>query len=102
MKYIACEDDWPESWRLSHRFDLEEVWGRISNRGYAYAYDTRRQQTLALMQGVLQPGARVLDIAAAQGKVQSPCTRVAKELGAGRAAVVDRPHSRMVDQRNDG
>ena len=70
MKQIACQDSWPESWKLSYRFDLEEVWGRISNRGYAYAYETRRQQTLALIEGAqdaLRPGARVLDIAAAQG-----------------------------------
>lgn len=70
MKQIACQDSWPESWKLSYRFDLEEIWGRISNRGYAYAYETRRQQTLALIEGAqdaLPPGARVLDIAAAQG-----------------------------------
>lgn len=67
MKQIACDPHWPESWKLSHRFDEEELWGATHNHGYAYAYDTRRQHTLALLQGVLQPGARVLDIAAAQG-----------------------------------
>ena len=59
MKQIARDENWPESWKLSHRFDQEELWGPISNRGYAYAYESRRQQTLALMQGVLQPGASV-------------------------------------------
>lgn len=31
MKHVTCEASWPESWKLSHRFDQEEVWGRISD-----------------------------------------------------------------------
>jgi 2-polyprenyl-3-methyl-5-hydroxy-6-metoxy-1,4-benzoquinol methylase len=46
---------------------LEEVYGEISNRGYAYAYSNRRAHALRLIKEVLEPGAKILDLAAAQG-----------------------------------
>jgi 2-polyprenyl-6-hydroxyphenyl methylase/3-demethylubiquinone-9 3-methyltransferase len=46
---------------------LQEVYGEIGNRGYAYAYANRRRRTLELITEVLEPGARILDMAAAQG-----------------------------------
>jgi 2-polyprenyl-3-methyl-5-hydroxy-6-metoxy-1,4-benzoquinol methylase len=59
--------DWPASWVESYAFDLQEVYGDVSNFGYAYAYRNRRDATLGLLQEVLEPGARILDVAAAQG-----------------------------------
>ena len=67
MLPVQFRHDWPESWKISHPYDLEEVYGPINIRGYAYAYANRRKQTLALLTEVLPPGSRVLDIAAAQG-----------------------------------
>ena len=67
MKTLQLKEDWPESWKVSFPYDLEEVYDEITNQGYAYAYDNRRQQTLRLLTEVLDPGARILDIAAAQG-----------------------------------
>jgi 2-polyprenyl-6-hydroxyphenyl methylase/3-demethylubiquinone-9 3-methyltransferase len=67
MKRVYIQDSWPDSWQYSYPYDLEEVYGEITNRGYAYAYENRRKQTLRLLSEVLTPGARILDIAAAQG-----------------------------------
>ncbi len=67
MKRVELEDHWPASWKASYRYDLEEVYGQIQNRGYAYAYDQRRRATFRLVTEVLPPGERILDIAAAQG-----------------------------------
>src|ERR1017187_8950178 len=67
MKRVFIREDWPDSWKYSYPYDLEEVYGEISNRGYAYAYDNRRKVTLRLLTEVLIPGARILDVAAAQG-----------------------------------
>lgn len=67
MKRVYMQESWPDSWKYSYPYDLEEVYGEITNRGYAYAYDNRRRQTLRLLTEVLTPGARILDIAAAQG-----------------------------------
>jgi 2-polyprenyl-6-hydroxyphenyl methylase/3-demethylubiquinone-9 3-methyltransferase len=67
MKRVHIQESWPDSWKYSYPYDLEEVYGEITNRGYAYAYDNRRKQTIRLLTKVLTPGARILDIAAAQG-----------------------------------
>jgi len=67
MKRVHIQESWPQSWKYSYPYDLEEVYGVITNRGYAYAYDNRRRQTLRLLSEVLTPGARILDVAAAQG-----------------------------------
>ncbi len=67
MKRVRVEDSWPESWKYSYPYDLEEIYGEIANRGYAYAYDNRRTQALRLLTDVVAPGARILDIAAGQG-----------------------------------
>jgi len=67
MKRVNIQADWPDSWKNSYPYDLEEVYGEITNRGYAYAYDNRRKQTLRLLTEVIAPGARILDIGAAQG-----------------------------------
>ena len=67
MRRVHIEKSWPESWKYSYPYDLEEIYGEITNRGYAYAYENRRQHTLRLLTEVLAPPARILDLAAAQG-----------------------------------
>lgn len=67
LKHIDLDENWPASWKASYLYDLEEVYGQIKNRGYAYAYDRRRRATFELITEVLPPGARILDMAAAQG-----------------------------------
>ena len=67
MKQVCFQENWPSSWKGSYSYDLEEVYGKVTHRGYAYAYHNRRNHTLRLLQEVLPPGANILDIAAAQG-----------------------------------
>jgi 2-polyprenyl-3-methyl-5-hydroxy-6-metoxy-1,4-benzoquinol methylase len=67
VKRIEPQPDWPQSWRDSYFYDQSEIYGEISHHGYAYAYANRRRETLRLLTEVLAPGARILDIAAAQG-----------------------------------
>lgn len=67
MKKVTPEETWPESWKYSYPYDLEEVYGQVSCHGYAYAYENRRCKTLALVEEVVPPGSRILDVAAAQG-----------------------------------
>ena len=67
MKQIRPEAGWPESWRKSYEYDLQEIYGEISNRGYCYSYDHRRRHAIDLLAGALAPASRILDIGAAQG-----------------------------------
>jgi 2-polyprenyl-6-hydroxyphenyl methylase/3-demethylubiquinone-9 3-methyltransferase len=67
MKRVHLEESWPESWKYSYPYDLQEVYGEVQFYGYAYAYATRRQLTLDLVARAARPPARVLDVAAAQG-----------------------------------
>jgi 2-polyprenyl-3-methyl-5-hydroxy-6-metoxy-1,4-benzoquinol methylase len=67
VKHIDWKEEWPQSWKDSYAYDREEIYGEISNWGYAYAYENRRRQTLRLLTDVLPVGARILDLAAAQG-----------------------------------
>ena len=67
VKRVEPQPDWPQSWRESYFYDQSEIYGEISHHGYAYAYENRRRKTLQLLTEVLSPGARILDIAAAQG-----------------------------------
>ena len=67
VKRIEPQPNWPQSWQESYFYDESEIYGQISHHGYAYAYDNRRRETLRLLTEVLSPGARVLDVAAAQG-----------------------------------
>ncbi len=67
MRQPAFNESWPESWKLSHAYDLEEVFGQVRYYGYVYAYQRRMRQTLDLVQHIAQPPATVLDVAAAQG-----------------------------------
>lgn len=68
MRRLTPQDDWPASWRLCFEYDRLEIYGSLERRGYTYAYSLRREQTLRLVrQAGLTPGAKVLDVAAAQG-----------------------------------
>jgi 2-polyprenyl-6-hydroxyphenyl methylase/3-demethylubiquinone-9 3-methyltransferase len=68
MRKPEPRDDWPESWKLSYHYDLLEVFGEgHRSPGYARAYASRRARALELVRQVAEPGARVLDVAAAQG-----------------------------------
>ncbi len=67
MRQTTYSESWPESWKTSYPYDLMEVFGKPSNRGYSYAYANRRAHTLELIARVAKPGARILDVAAAQG-----------------------------------
>jgi 2-polyprenyl-6-hydroxyphenyl methylase/3-demethylubiquinone-9 3-methyltransferase len=67
VKRIYPQPQWPESWRKSYEYDLQEIYGQLSNLGYCYAYDNRHRHAIALLTEVLAPAARVLDIGAAQG-----------------------------------
>jgi 2-polyprenyl-6-hydroxyphenyl methylase/3-demethylubiquinone-9 3-methyltransferase len=67
VKRIQIEQDWPESWKASYPYDLEEIYGEPSNLGYANAYKNRKNIALKLIEEVLSPGAHILDIAGAQG-----------------------------------
>ncbi|MGI8436630.1 MAG: class I SAM-dependent methyltransferase [Chthoniobacterales bacterium] len=67
MKRLTFDENWPQSWKSSYFYDLEEVYGPFRHLGYAYAYKKRRRETIRLLTEVLEPGARILDVAAAQG-----------------------------------
>lgn len=67
MRQLTFQNNWPESWKYSYPYDLLEIYGEKSCRGYVYAYANRRHYTLELVQKVAQPGAKVLDVAAGQG-----------------------------------
>jgi 2-polyprenyl-6-hydroxyphenyl methylase/3-demethylubiquinone-9 3-methyltransferase len=67
MKKVEMESDWPESWRYSYQYDLLEVYGDRHRLGHTYAYANRLKHTLELAQKVASPGAKILDVAAAQG-----------------------------------
>ncbi len=80
MKRVSIQESWPDSWKYSYPYDLEEVYGEITNRGYAFAYDNRRKQTLRLLTEVLSPGSRILDIAAAQGNFSITLAEIGYEV----------------------
>jgi len=67
MRRVASQESWPDSWKQSYEFDLLEIYGDMRYRGYTYAYEQRRRHVLELVQKVARPGARILDVAAAQG-----------------------------------
>ncbi|MEA3248019.1 MAG: methyltransferase domain-containing protein [Gemmatimonadota bacterium] len=67
MKTVTPAADWPASWRHVYGFDRVEVFGEATNRGHTRAYRTRARHVMEMAAAVLQPGARILDLAAAQG-----------------------------------
>lgn len=69
MNRVSIQENWPESWRYSYPYDLQEVFGEIASYGYAYAYDNRRRRAISSLRQLLAPGSKILDIAAAQGNL---------------------------------
>lgn len=67
MKQPPFQDNWFDTWKYSYPYDLLEIYGASDTLGYAYAYRCRQKHTLELIQKVAEPGAKVLDVAAAQG-----------------------------------
>lgn len=61
------EENWPDSWKYSYPYDLLEVWDGGGHYGYKYSYANRRLHTINLIEEVLPVGAKILDVAAAQG-----------------------------------
>lgn len=67
MKKVVFDNSWPESWKDCYGHDLLEIYKDPSRRGYTYQYENRFRHTLDLVKKVSQPGAKILDLAAAQG-----------------------------------
>lgn len=68
MKRLYLTDSWKENWKKCYPYDLLEIYGDIAaNRGYAYAYENRKNQVLSMVRSVVAPGSAILDMAAAQG-----------------------------------
>jgi len=77
MKKIAFQRSWPESWKLSYSYDLLEIYGSGSDPGYANAYRNRKRYAIEAVVSLATAGARILDVAAAQGNL----TLALAELG---------------------
>jgi 2-polyprenyl-6-hydroxyphenyl methylase/3-demethylubiquinone-9 3-methyltransferase len=60
-------DDWPDSWRTAYKYDRIEIFAPDGQHGRARAYAERMARTIAMIESVATPPARILDIAAAQG-----------------------------------
>ena len=67
VRRVTPSEWWPESWQTSYRFDQQEVYGEVGDRGHANSYSARRSETLAAVRRVAPPGSSILDIAAAEG-----------------------------------
>lgn len=67
VRRVAIQDDWPDSWKYSYPFDLQEIYGEVTRPGYVYAYRNRQRATFDLISEALNPGATILDMGAAQG-----------------------------------
>jgi 2-polyprenyl-3-methyl-5-hydroxy-6-metoxy-1,4-benzoquinol methylase len=66
-EFVKLESDWPDSWKMSHKYDELEIWGRTDEPGYTSAYRLRFLEALDLISKSVPRGAHVLDVAAAQG-----------------------------------
>lgn len=67
MKPVRFDENWPDSWKLSHHYDHLEQAGDAPRTGYVYTYRERRRRTLELVRKAAPPPAKVLDLAAGQG-----------------------------------
>ncbi|MGD2181193.1 class I SAM-dependent methyltransferase [Lusitaniella coriacea] len=67
MKQVTLPRTCPESWQEVYHYDLIEIYGKKSILGHTYAYNNRRKNVIELIQKVAKPGAKILDVAAAQG-----------------------------------
>src|ERR1700686_5346288 len=67
MKKLQAQEGWPDAWKLSYIYYLEEIYGAKRNFGYCYAYFNRQKHTLTTIRRFVPLGSRILDVAAAQG-----------------------------------
>ncbi len=67
MKKIVFDNSWPTSWKDCYNYDLLEIYKDLSHHGHTYQYENRFKHTLELVKKISQPGAKILDLAAAQG-----------------------------------
>jgi 2-polyprenyl-3-methyl-5-hydroxy-6-metoxy-1,4-benzoquinol methylase len=71
VKRLEPDSGWPESWLAVYEYDRIEVYGDRSPRAapHARAYRSRMAETIALVEESVEPRARILDVAAAQGNL---------------------------------
>ena len=69
MRRPEPRPSWSEAWTLSYHYDRMEVFQEGGRSGYARAYAARRASTLELVRAAAPPGARVLEVGAAQGNL---------------------------------
>ena len=67
MKKPLLKVDWLESWKLSYKYDLLEIYNAKSNLGYSYAYANRFQWVINAVKQFVPVEGKILDVAAAQG-----------------------------------
>jgi len=67
MKQPILDPSWHESWKYSFQYDLVEIYGSKQHLDHAYAYQNRMQHVLDMIQSIAALGAKILDVAAAQG-----------------------------------
>jgi 2-polyprenyl-3-methyl-5-hydroxy-6-metoxy-1,4-benzoquinol methylase len=67
MKKPTFNNEWPESYKVSYQYDIQEFFGDISNLGYTYAYQNRFNQAINAVKKYVPIGDRIIDVAAAQG-----------------------------------
>ncbi|AFZ34371.1 3-demethylubiquinone-9 3-methyltransferase [Stanieria cyanosphaera PCC 7437] len=78
MKSIFLNKNWHPSWKQAYIHDLNDIYNcqkniidfkklNLKNRGYTYAYANRFQQTVNLIQKCVNPGGKILDLAAGGG-----------------------------------
>ena len=72
MNRLFYEDSWPDSWKLTHRYDQFELWGSRSDLGDVYSYRVRHGWTIRSIEHLVPAGAEVLDVAAAGGNFSLP------------------------------
>jgi 2-polyprenyl-3-methyl-5-hydroxy-6-metoxy-1,4-benzoquinol methylase len=80
MKNLVYQENWPQAWKFSYPYDLLEIYGSFNTPGYAYAYSNRRKHTLELIQKVAKPGAKIIDVAAAQGNFSLSLSELGYEV----------------------
>lgn len=80
MLRLTYDDTWPESWKLTHRYDEIEIWGSRCNLGYAYQYRIRHYWSMRSIQELVPAGAAILDVAAAGGNFTLPLAEMGYHL----------------------
>jgi len=72
MLRLAYDENWPESWKLTHRYDQLELWGSRQDLGYAYQYRVRHDWSIRTIEELVPAGGTILDVAAAGGNFSLP------------------------------